>query len=176
MFLKMNSISVDYITWLNPKERFNLIYDTPISYCRIITAHEKMYISPSMEVYKIICNDRSGIYPYDTFNKSKVVFYDKLNDIVLNEEKTHFAVLLSTGWNAAKWATNSRANLFDTAKILQILPHKKIIVSQLRHYYQSGVMKNLCIEWIPVNTDFVIYHTFFKGETYELVKEFKFVA
>lgn len=157
------------ITWLNPGEKFSIIYDKKLKVKHILTAKTAIRFSPGNELYKY--------YPLGFHaNDTHVVYFDKLKNAILNKDKTHLAILLSMGFDAPKWALKSNANLFNVTKVLQILPEDKLSKKKLRHYEFGSPVKNLHVHWVPVGVDFVIYHTFDKGENIKFVSDFEFTA
>ncbi len=180
-FLKKNTKSYDFITWLNPGEKFSIIFNTRTKTKQILTAAEAICIFPGDELYKYFPSNLDSNYRVpknnvEDGNDVNFVYYDKTKNIILGKDKKCFAILLSMGWEAPKWATNSLDNLFDVAKVLEILPEDKLPRRKL-HYYETGnPMKNLCVRWVPVGKQFILYYSSDRGENFKLVEDFDFTV
>jgi hypothetical protein len=108
--------------------------------------------------------------------ESIIGYYDRTNNVILNRELTHVAVLLSQGWYAPRYSVNDTKKLFDVAKIMQILPNNKLPnVNTFQHAIDS-VDSHLFIHWVPVHAQFIVYYIVNNGEYVKLEASFRYKA
>ncbi len=161
----------DFITWLQQGKKFSIIRNS----------HEnRNYILTDANVIQITLSDKLYEYNFPNIDENNIgpytVYYDKSQNLIINEDKKHVAILLSIGWGAPKWATKSRENLFDIANIVNILPYTKIHEKKLIDYKKNSILRYLHLYWIPIDIPFIVYYLPDRGESYKLINTFEFTV
>ncbi len=101
----------------------------------LLTNASRLYIIPS-----------TSVYPISGHNiRRTVAYYDSVNEVVLNINKTHIALLLST--------VDTRTNGLDVSTVFNLEKIMKLLTKDTSAIDTS----NERVEWVPVKTSFVVF-------------------